>query len=108
MIDRKKVQPLIDQMGEAISETMNESIPIAVIVEKFKKEGYEIFLILEATIGFQNGEGIEEISQIPPAVHESEPLVKDGEVVPDAFTAQDKKIFKSMKIVFDDKNSPKK
>jgi len=39
------------ELGEAINESLADSDPIADVVSRIKEGGYDIFLVLEATIG---------------------------------------------------------
>lgn len=39
-------------LGEAINGSLSESDQIAQVIAKIKEEGFDIFLVLEATIGF--------------------------------------------------------
>jgi hypothetical protein len=39
------------ELGEAINESLADSDQIAEVVSKIKEDGFEIFLVLEATIG---------------------------------------------------------
>ena len=40
------------ELGEAINGSLSESEQIAQVIAKIKEEGFDIFLVLEATIGF--------------------------------------------------------
>jgi len=42
---------LMKELGEAINESLAESEQIAEVVSRIKDGGYDIFLVLEATIG---------------------------------------------------------
>jgi uncharacterized coiled-coil DUF342 family protein len=42
----------IKELGEAINQSISESDAIADAIAKIRSEGQEIFLVLEATIGF--------------------------------------------------------
>jgi hypothetical protein len=39
-------------LGEAINESLSESEQIAQVIARIKDEGFDFFLVLEATIGF--------------------------------------------------------
>ncbi len=39
------------ELGEAINESLSDSEQIAEVVSRIKEGGYDIFLVLEATIG---------------------------------------------------------
>src|SRR5579864_6590674 len=40
------------ELGEAINNSLSESDQIAHVITRIKEEGFDIFLVLEATIGF--------------------------------------------------------
>jgi hypothetical protein len=40
------------ELGEAINESLSEAEPIAEVIARIKGEGYDVFLVLEATVGF--------------------------------------------------------
>jgi hypothetical protein len=46
------LKQLMKELGEAINESLSESEQIAQVIAKIKEEGLDIFLVLEATIGF--------------------------------------------------------
>jgi hypothetical protein len=45
------LKQLMKELGEAINESLADSDQIAEVVSRIKEGGYEIFLVLEATIG---------------------------------------------------------
>jgi uncharacterized protein (UPF0335 family) len=47
----QKLKRLIRQLGEAIHETVSESEDIAGVVKDIREEGFDVLLMLEATIG---------------------------------------------------------
>jgi hypothetical protein len=47
----QKLKQLLKELGEAINKSLNDSEPIAEVVARIKKGGYDIVLVLEATIG---------------------------------------------------------
>jgi hypothetical protein len=57
-----KLKKLIRQLGEAIHETVSESEDIAGVVKHIREEGFDVLLMLEATIGLNEVEAAE-----PPA-----------------------------------------
>jgi hypothetical protein len=72
--------------------------PVAIIAEtiaRIKAEGYEIFLVLDATIGFQRQDEAESESESRPAM-----VAAKGKTTEPKFqvTAQDLKFLKSMRI----------
>lgn len=46
-----KLRDLIQQLGEAIHETVADSEDIAGVVRNIRAEGFDVMLMLEATIG---------------------------------------------------------
>jgi hypothetical protein len=47
----QQLKQLMKELGEAINESLADSDAIAEVVAKIKEGGYDIFLVLEATIG---------------------------------------------------------
>ncbi len=82
------------ELGEAINESLSESEQIAEVIGKIKAGGYDVFLVLEATIGFNKHE--EQRASRPTLV-----TAKSGS--PDfKVNAQDVKFLKSLRISIDD------
>jgi hypothetical protein len=52
-----RLKELMKELGDAIHSSVSESESIAQIIARLKDEGYEIYLALQATIGFNRGEG---------------------------------------------------
>jgi hypothetical protein len=46
-----QLKQLMKELGEAINESLSDSDQIAEVVSRIKEGGYDIFLVLEATIG---------------------------------------------------------
>jgi hypothetical protein len=63
----QKVKNLIQKLGEAIHETVSESEDIAVVVKDIREQGFDVLLMLEATIGLNevdsDSEQTEEVSE---------------------------------------------
>lgn len=83
----------IKHLGEAINQSLSDSQPIAEAISNIKETGYDVFLVLEATIGFTKQE---EDSQAPAMVtaNTADPQFQ--------VTAQDMKFLKSLRIRLDD------
>jgi len=47
-----QLKRLIKELGDAINGSLSESQQIAQVIAKIKEEGYDVFLVLEATLGF--------------------------------------------------------
>lgn len=91
----QKLRNLVQQLGEAIHESVSESEHIAGVVKDIRKQGFDVLLMLEATIG------LNELEQQPTA-----PLgPSGGESQPgsDRFTAQDLNFLKSLRIAIEER-----
>ena len=53
------LQKLMKQLGDAINDSLSDSDQIATVISKIKAGGYDVFLVLEATIGFNKRENDE-------------------------------------------------
>ncbi len=47
-----RLKELMQELGNAINESLSESDRIASAIGDIKRSGYDVFLVLEATIGF--------------------------------------------------------
>jgi hypothetical protein len=94
---------LMQELGNAINDSLSESDRIAEAIGEIKRAGYDVFLVLEATIGFnrrdENDEGEEE--QIEPAEEPKPKFEATGKI---KFTSQDHRFLRALKIAVDDEN----
>jgi uncharacterized protein (UPF0335 family) len=89
----QRLKQLMKELGEAINESLADSEQIAEVISKIKGSGYDVFLVLEATIGFNKRE---EAPARPS-------LVKGSRNDPEfKMNAQDIKFLKSLRITIDD------
>jgi hypothetical protein len=51
-----RLKQLMKDLGEAINVSLSESEQIAQVIARIKDEGVDVFLVLEATIGFNKHE----------------------------------------------------
>ena len=65
----QKVKKLIQKLGEAIHESVSESENIAGVVKNIREQGFDVLLMLEATIGLNEVE--EEDAATPELADES-------------------------------------
>ncbi len=70
-----RLRELIQQLGEAIHESVIESEQIAGVVQDIRKHGFDVLLMLEATIGLN--EVIEGDSEETDETEEGEPFSKN-------------------------------
>jgi hypothetical protein len=89
-----RLKQLMKDLGEAINGSLAESDQIAQVVAKIKEEGFDIFLVLEATIGFNRRD--EESS---PELVSSRRKKADPEF---SINAHDVRFLKSLRISVDD------
>ena len=61
---------MVQDLGSTIQRTLAESPQIAHCLNRIKSEGYEVSLVLEATIGF-NKTGSREAPRSPPSTSRS-------------------------------------
>ena len=91
-------------LGNAINDSLSESDRIAEAIGQIRRNGYDVFLVLEATIGFnrRDEEGEEPAAAIEGDATESQPepnKVSTGKI---RFTAQDERFLKALKIAVED------
>ena len=96
---------LMQELGNAINDSLSESDRIAEAIGEIKRAGYDVFLVLEATIGFnrrdENAEE-EEDEQIE-ANEEAKPTPRTFETTGKIkFTSQDHRFLRALKIAVDD------
>jgi hypothetical protein len=48
----ENLKHLMQKLGHAINESLSESESIEEVLGEIQREGYDVFLVLEATIGF--------------------------------------------------------
>ena len=86
---------LIKELGDAINESLSESERIADVMSRIRNAGYDLFLVLEVTIGFnKRGEAS--------LVHRQK-LNAEGRTDPEFhLTTQDTQFLRALKIVVDE------
>ena len=47
-----RLKIMMKELGDAINESLSDSDQIAEVIARIKDGGYDVFLVLEATIGF--------------------------------------------------------
>jgi len=92
----QRLKQLMKELGEAINESLSESEQIAEVIAKIKSGGYDVFLVLEATIGF-NKRDDEKPAGKPTLVNSRSKADPEFKV-----NAQDLKFLKSLRISVDD------
>jgi hypothetical protein len=84
---KQQVKDLIQKLGEAIHESVSDSDQIAAVVREIREQGFDVMLMLEATIG------LNEVDE------EEEADAEEGELVTAGpFTRNDLTFLKSLRI----------
>ena len=94
---------LMQELGNAINDSLSESDRIAEAIGEIKRAGYDVFLVLEATIGFNKRDDGEEASEDEPAAETERKrgFESTGKI---KFTTQDHRFLKALKIAVDDES----
>jgi hypothetical protein len=82
----------MEQLGEAINNSLSDSDQIAGVITRIKDGGYDVFLVLEATIGFNERDEAAESTEV-----NQQRSATDFQV-----TSQDVRFLKSLRISVDD------
>ena len=85
---------LIKELGAAINEALSESPAINESIQNVKRAGYDVFLVLEATIGFNKKQVEEPPAETPVTIYPEDAQLK--------VTGQDLKFLRSLKISVED------
>jgi hypothetical protein len=93
----QKVKNLIQKLGEAIHESVSESEDIAGVVKNIREQGFDVLLMLEATIGLNEVE-----------TETEEPAEALSEDTDGPFTRNDLTFLKSLRISLTDETGTDK
>jgi hypothetical protein len=107
------LKELMQELGNAINESLSDSDRIAAAIGEIKRAGYDVFLVLEATIGFnkredaggEHTEETEDETEFPePEMEIEPPQVKRrfGSSARIKWTSQDHKFLRALKISTED------
>lgn len=93
------LKALMQELGNAINDSLSDSDRIAEAIGEIKQAGYDVFLVLEATIGFNKrdenaDDAAEEARPESKRVFESTGKIK--------FTNQDQRFLRALKIAVDE------
>ena len=104
----EKLKELMQELGNAINESLSDSDRIAAAIGEIKRAGYDVFLVLEATIGFnkreENGE-YESEAEGEAVESEAPPKRKFESTGKIKLTSQDQKFLKALKIAIDEEKT---
>ena len=91
----QQVKNLIQKLGEAIHESVSESEDIAGVVKNIREQGFDVLLMLEATIG------LNEVEEETEEAFESEDADSES-----TFTPNDLSFLKSLRISLAEDEAP--
>ncbi len=98
----ESLKNLMQDLGNAINDSLSESERIAEAIGEIKRAGFDVFLVLEANIGFNkrdepvvdfSEEETEEVSEATPAESQGTAVTKY-----EHFTPKDQKFLKAFHI----------
>ena len=93
----QQLKQLMKELGEAINESLSDSESIAEVVARIKEGGYDIFLVLEATIGVsKQGENTTDKTSLVSTLSTNAEL---------KISDQDLKFLKSLRIKIDEEQN---
>jgi hypothetical protein len=88
-----RLRELIQQLGEAIHESVIESEQIAGVVQDIRKHGFDVLLMLEATIGLNEVSAKDNEEGVPAKLSGADESGADG-----PFSQTDLHFLKSLRI----------
>jgi hypothetical protein len=98
-----RLRDLMQELGNAINESLSDSDRIAAAIGEIKRAGYDVFLVLEATIGFNKRTENDENDESEETVElESQPETGRRRVGKIKLTSQDQKFLRALKIAIDE------
>ncbi len=97
----QKVKNLIQKLGEAIHESVSESENIAGVVKNLREQGFDVLLMLEATIGLNEVDAETEQDTKTPQLQ-----LTAGEPTEGPFTPNDVSFLRSLRITLPDDSTP--
>ena len=98
---------LMQELGNAINDSLSESDRIAEAIGEIKRAGYDVFLVLEATIGFNRRdedseeEGEDELEVTEATEQPKRNFEATGKI---KLTSQDHRFLRALKIAVDEEN----
>lgn len=92
----------MQELGNAINESLSDSDRIAAAIGEIKRAGYDVFLVLEATIGFNKREDAETAEEGETIDLGNQPEPARRKVGKIKLTSQDQKFLRALKIAIDD------
>jgi uncharacterized protein (DUF849 family) len=92
----QKLERLLKQLSEAINDSISDSEAVAEVIARIKAAGYDVYVILEATVGFSKREE----ESVGTAARPGAPEL--------SISPQDVRFLKSLRISVEPRNGPGK
>jgi hypothetical protein len=94
---------MMQELGNAINDSLSESDRIAEAIGQIKRAGYDVFLVLEATIGFNRRDEDAEDDETEAQEEKPAETKPEGKRTFEAtgkvkFTSQDQRFLRALKI----------
>ena len=97
----ERLKELMQELGNAINESLSDSDRIAGAIGEIKRAGYDVFLVLEATIGFNKRDEDENDADTVTAADAPVRFESAGKI---RLTSQDQKFLRALKISIEDES----
>src|SRR6266550_1269316 len=97
----ERLKILMQELGNAINETLSDSDRIAEAIGEIKRAGYDVFLVLDATIGFNKRDGEENEENADDESESPRTFETTGKI---KLTTQDQKFLRALKITVDEES----
>jgi hypothetical protein len=85
----KRLKSMMKELGDAINNSLSDSDEIAEVISRIKDGGYDVFVVLEATIGFNSHSEDDSEETLSMSTHSAAEF---------EMTSQDLKFLKSLRI----------
>lgn len=92
----------MQELGNAINESLSDSDRIAAAIGEIRRAGYDVFLVLEATIGFNKRDESSDDDSEGSDSSETFTLENPEKI---RWTSQDHKFLKALKIAIDEESA---
>jgi len=89
------LKELMQELGNAINESLSDSDRIAGAIGEIKRAGYDVFLVLEATIGFNKRDDDDDSTSETTQSEQPRHFESTGKI---RLTTQDQKFLRALKI----------
>jgi hypothetical protein len=98
------LKELMQELGHAINESLSDSDRIAEAIGEIKRAGYDVFLVLEATIGFNRRDDDDDEDDAETSIDTSVEILSEPDEARAriSWSTQDQKFLRALKISVDE------